>query len=53
MLFERGVGVGHVRRVVLVVMDLHRLGVDVRLEGIERVGQLGQLKGHFSGTPLS
>ena len=32
------VGVGDVGLVVLAVVDLHGLGVDVRLEGIEPVG---------------
>src|SRR5262249_23086691 len=32
----------HVRLVVPVVMDLHRLRVDVRFEGVEGVGQLRQ-----------
>ncbi len=38
---ERGVEVRDVRRVVLVVVDLHRLRVDVRLEGIERIREVG------------
>ena len=41
MLVERRVQVGHVRLVVLAVMDLHRLGVDVRLERVESVGSGG------------
>src|SRR5438105_327498 len=41
VLLEGGVRVRHVCGVVLVVMDLHRLGVDVRLEGIERIRKLG------------
>ena len=43
---ERGVEVRHVRSVVLVVVDLHRLGVDVRLECVERIRQVGQLVRH-------
>src|SRR5213075_2528491 len=33
-----------VRSVMLVVMDLHRLGIDVRLECVERVGELRHFK---------
>ena len=48
--FERLVQVVHVGLVVLVVVDLHRLGVDVRLEGVERVGQGRQGERH-DATP--
>ena len=41
--FERGVEVRHVGAVMLVVMDLHRLGVDVGLQGIVRVRQVGNV----------
>ena len=37
MLLERGVEIVHIRGVVLAVMNLHRLLVDVRLEGVGRV----------------
>ena len=43
---ERGVRVGDVRGVVLVVMDLHRLRVDVGLERVEGVGEVWYGKGH-------
>jgi len=52
VLFERGVGVGDVRGVVFVVMDLHRPRVDVRLEGVECVGKLRQLERHRLGPPF-
>ena len=42
MLLERGIEVVHVRRVVLVVMDPHRLFVDVRLQGGVVVAKFGQ-----------
>src|SRR5438094_476360 len=45
--FERGVRVRNVRAVVKVVVDAHRLGVDMRLERVVGVRQVGQLKGHF------
>src|SRR5580704_8715842 len=53
MILERLVGVGDVGRVVLVVMDLHRLGVDVRLERIETVGKRRKLKCHSRTLPWS
>ena len=46
--FERLVEVVDVRLVMLVVMDLHRLGVDVRLQGIVRIRQRRQCIGHDS-----
>ena len=39
VLLERRVEVVHVRRVVLVVVDLHRLFVDVRLQRVVVVGK--------------
>ena len=49
---ERGVQIGHVGRVMLVVMDLHRAGVDVRLQRVEVVRQLGgTLVGHLPPPP--
>ena len=39
VLGESLVQLGDVGRVVLVVMDLHRLRVDVRLERVEGIGQ--------------
>ena len=39
--FERSVQVGDVGSVVLVVVYLHRPRVDVGLECVERVGQIG------------
>ena len=39
---NRLIQVGHVGGVMAVVMDLHRSGVDVRLQGIEGVRQRGQ-----------
>jgi hypothetical protein len=38
MILERGVQIVDIGRMVLVVMDLHRLGVDVRFEGPEIIG---------------
>ena len=45
MLLERGVQVVDVRRVMLAVMNLHRLRVDVRLERGEVVRKRGQADG--------
>ena len=45
MLLERRVEVVHVRRVMLAVMNLHRLRIDVRLERSEVVRKRGQLAG--------
>jgi len=42
---QRFVGVVHVGRVVLVVVDAHRLGVDVRFQGLVGIGQVGQFVG--------
>src|SRR5216683_3384657 len=53
MSLERRVGVVHVGRVVLVVMDLHRPGVDVRLESIEPVGKRRNYKCHCGTLPWS
>src|SRR5262245_22604824 len=44
--FQSGVKIRHVRIVVLVVMDLHRLGVDVWLQRIVGVGQWRKCIGH-------
>src|SRR5205823_7739019 len=44
--FERRVQVGDVGLVVFVVVDLHRLRVDRRLQRLVRVGERGQLVGH-------
>ena len=41
---ERGVGVGHVGLVMLVVMELHRRVVDVRLERVVVVGETAELR---------
>jgi hypothetical protein len=48
MTLECLVDVGHVGGVVLVVVDLHRAGVDVGLHRVEGVGQGGQRVGHDS-----
>src|SRR5215472_2147828 len=48
VLLDRPVQIVHVRGVVPVVVDLHGLRVDVRLERVEGVGQRGQYKGHFA-----
>jgi hypothetical protein len=40
---EGGVGAGDVGGVVLVVVQLHDLGGDVRLEGVVVVGEVGKL----------
>jgi hypothetical protein len=44
---QRVVGVGHIRLVVLVVMQAHRLLVDVRLERGVVVGERRKFKGHL------
>ena len=46
MLVERGVQVGHVRLVVLAVMNLHRPRVDVRFERVESVGKRWKRMSH-------
>ncbi len=46
MTLERGVDVVHVGAVVLVVVNLHRTRVDMRLERVERIRKWGQLIGH-------
>src|SRR5207248_5151413 len=52
VLLDRGVGVRHIGGVVLVVVDLHRLRVDVWLERIERIRKLGNFECHDT-TPLA
>jgi len=52
MLLQRAVGVVDVRLVVLVVMDLHRLGVDVRLQRIEAIGKRRKLISHVGRPPF-
>ena len=42
--FERLVEVGDVSAVMLIVMDFHRLRVDIRLECVERVRERGQYR---------
>src|SRR6267142_1102994 len=49
MLAQRIIEVRDVGLVVLAVMDLHGLGVDVRLEGREIIGKLGQHVARFAG----
>jgi hypothetical protein len=39
VLVERGIEIRHVGLMMLAVMNLHRLGIDVRLEGARGVGQ--------------
>ena len=46
MLFQRGIEVGDIGTVVLVVMDLHGLRVDVRLQRAEVIRERGYLVGH-------
>jgi hypothetical protein len=46
MILECGVEVVDVSSVVLVVMDLHRARIDVRLEGVKSVGKRRQSVGH-------
>src|SRR2546427_11189287 len=55
VLFQRRIEVVHVCRMMLRVVDLHRLGVDVRLQRSVGVAQLGQLERiwHASFLPLS
>ena len=45
---ERRVGVVDVGLVMSVVMDLHRGGIDVGLECVERISESGKLEGHGS-----
>src|SRR6266852_4500566 len=52
MLLQGAVGVVHVSRMVLVVVDLHRLGVDVRLQRVERVWKRRKLICHGGYSPL-
>src|ERR1700736_1669985 len=52
MLLERAIGVVHIRRVVLVVMDFHRLRIDVWLECVECVRKRRNLICHGGQTPL-
>ena len=49
MILEEIIGVGDVGIVVLAVMDLHRLGVDVRLERGQGVGKFREFEGHGNG----
>src|SRR5438128_2118557 len=51
VLFDRRVGVGHIRRVVLAVMALRGRGVDVRLEGAEWIWKRGKIKRHLPERP--
>ena len=44
--FEGVVELGHVAVVMLAVMDLHGLGVDMRLQRVWWVGQVGEFEGH-------
>jgi hypothetical protein len=46
VVFQEIVGVGDVRLVVFVVMDFHRLRIDVWDEGIKSVGQFGKFVSH-------
>jgi hypothetical protein len=46
MVLERVVEIVHVSGVMLVVMDLHRARVNVRLEGVECVGKWWNGVGH-------
>jgi hypothetical protein len=46
MILEGGVEVIDVSSVMLVVMDLHRARIDVRLEGVESIGKRRQSVGH-------
>ena len=45
MVGQRLVRVVHVGRMVFVVVDFHRLGVDVRLQRFVGVGQIGKFEG--------
>ena len=53
LIFERFVEVGDVSAVVLVVVDLHRLCVNVRLECIEGVRERRQCVSHLGSGSLS
>src|SRR5829696_18882 len=48
---ERRVRLVHVRLVVLVVMEAHRVRVDVRLERLVGVGERRNFVGHGGGSP--
>jgi hypothetical protein len=45
---QRRVRIVDVRLVVKVVVDLHRLRVDVRLEGVVGIGKIGQFERHLA-----
>ena len=51
--FDRLVQIGHVAAMVLRVVDLHGAGVEMRLQRIVRVGQIGQLEDHPSAAPAA
>ena len=44
MFGQRLVGIVHIGRMVLVVVDFHRLGIDVRLERVVSIRQIGKLE---------
>src|SRR5580700_11930063 len=52
MAFERLVEIGYVGAVMLVVMDLHRFGVDVRFQRVERIRQGGNCECHGLSSRL-
>ena len=43
--------VGDIGGVMLVVVNLHRTGVDRGLKGVKRIGQGGQCIGHDNTSP--
>ncbi len=53
MALQRGVEVVDVSRVVLIVMDPHRLLVDVGLQRVVIVGQRWQLVSHRTNSSLN
>src|SRR5262249_39143184 len=52
MFLGGSIQVGHIRGVMLAVMDLHRLGIDMGFEGSKVVGKLFLCKGH-SRSPFN
>ena len=50
MLVERGIQVGDIRLMMLPVMNLHRLGVDVRFEGRRIIRQRWKCVSHVCAT---
>ena len=46
MSFQSGIQFGHITRMVFAVMDFHRSGINVGLEGVVSVGEIGKRVSH-------